>query len=164
MAKAPEMFYRLLELLKQAGETDSCIPWPYASDKDGYGWCTYRGERKAHRVAYAHASGAPVPARKSVCHSCDNPSCVNPRHLWTGTHTENMADMRAKGRGAVFRSGVSCNQGTKHFKARLNEDSVRSIRARRKAGATLTELAAEFNVAHQTIADVARGATWRHVA
>jgi hypothetical protein len=52
---------------------------------------------RAHRFAWIEANG-PVPAGLHVLHTCDNPLCVRPSHLWLGTQAENLADMTAKGR------------------------------------------------------------------
>ena len=87
-----------LERYSEVNETTGCIEWTKGKDQYGYGRISV-GQRRlgAHRVAYAMQVG-PVPKGKVVMHSCDNPKCINPKHLSIGTPKENVHDCIAKGR------------------------------------------------------------------
>ena len=75
-----------------------CWNWIAGIDGEGYGsFWLYGKNRSAHRVAYQISVGQ-IPEDMYICHSCDNPLCVNPDHLWLGTQAENLQDMRDKGR------------------------------------------------------------------
>lgn len=80
---------------------DGCWEWTANRNNRGYGlFAVSRGQtRSAHRVSYEMANG-PIPDGLYVCHSCDNPPCVRPSHLWLGTNSQNMLDAVKKGRHA----------------------------------------------------------------
>ena len=81
----------------------------------GYGRIKRNGVKElAHRISYSIHFGH-IPERKCVLHTCDNPSCVNPNHLWIGTHQENMTDRGRKGRTKNGRSKEKFDLSTKRF-------------------------------------------------
>jgi hypothetical protein len=91
-------------------KTETCWIWTAYKNKKGYGQINSDGYnmKKAHRVSYEMHNGN-IPDGLIVCHSCDNPSCVNPQHLWLGTDLQNAQDRDTKGR---CRSGISKKQQT----------------------------------------------------
>lgn len=96
---------------------DGCWPWTGSSKPGGYGRIRLtgaaRGMRRATHLSIEIETGLPFPKGKLACHHCDNPSCVNPAHLFLGSHADNVADKEAKGRGAgpTRFQGDRCRQG-----------------------------------------------------
>ena len=92
-------------LMRKVKKTDSCWLWCGSKDKDGYGYFHHYGRRMStHRFEWQHHYSTLDPTL-SVCHTCDNPSCVNPEHLWQGTHQQNVTDMMQKGRNRNQKTG-----------------------------------------------------------
>lgn len=82
-------------------KTESCWIWTGGSRGNGYGAFKLNGKVvDAHRVSYMIHKGD-IPDHKLICHTCDNRSCVNPDHLFIGTHSDNMQDCKSKGRLVV---------------------------------------------------------------
>lgn len=132
-----------------------CHVWQRAR-VGGYGWFTHKRKQcLAHRWAYVCSFGE-IPAGKEVCHRCDNPPCVNPAHLFLGTHLENMRDSQRKGR--VYRA-----RGTLQYGAILNEPQVRAIRAKAAAGIRPRDIARELGISRQLVYRIVTRRIWAHV-
>ena len=110
------------KLLKNIIKSENdCWIWNKSKDKDGYGAIMYKSIRyKAHRASYIAFIGS-IPNNMCVCHACDNPSCINPNHLFIGTHKDNLQDMSKKGRS-------NKSHGVKHYKSYLSKENVLDIR------------------------------------
>lgn len=89
-----------------------CWLWIGRAKPKGYGRIGIGRNKQfaAHRVSWELFRGE-IPAGMCVCHKCDTPSCVNPDHLFLGTHADNAGDRQRKGRGAINRSGGGWNRG-----------------------------------------------------
>lgn len=140
-------------------KTDGCWLWVGRKDRNGYGVFTLKGVTWfAHRLAYVIEHGR-IPDGLFVCHSCDTPLCVNPAHLYAGTHQQNMDDMRLRGRTADRR-------GENGPSAKLTEIDVQTIRARAAVTPrpTYAQLGSEFGVTDRTIWGIVKRTSWRHIA
>jgi len=135
---------------------DDCWEWISHKFKRGYGKFYLNGQHTyAHRYIFTR-QGILLSTSDSVCHTCDNPSCVNPRHLILADQTYNIRDCVRKGRHKP--SGI---KGSASSNAKLSEDIVRAIRSDPR---TDQELALCYGVRYQTIYKVRRNITWAHVA
>ena len=133
-----------------------CIEFHGRRTKKGYGWLCIDGKKwSAHRLSYTLNFG-PIPEGMCVCHTCDNPPCINPDHLFLGTNADNVADRVAKGRS---RGGDT--KGEAHYKSKLTNDIVRAILL--ETDVTGRELAKRYGVSYKTISKVRAGRTWKHL-
>lgn len=158
------------------GEPASCWPWRGALS-GGYGhfWMDGRVTR-AHRAAWILAHG-PIPEGMEVCHNCpggDNPSCVNPAHLFLGTHADNMADCAAKGRADRTRKVRGTRHGTatvpesrprgeRNGSAVLTAEQALEVRRQLAAGATQRVVAAAFGIGQAQVSRIKTGRKWAHL-
>jgi hypothetical protein len=140
------------EFWSQVEKTPTCWLW-HKTTKRGYGFVGHNG--KAHRIAWELTFGG-IPTGLCVCHRCDVRNCVNPAHLFIGTHGDNNRDARDKGRGVY-------PKGEHHGRAKLTERQVREIRSRAYRG-NYSALGREFGVSVQTIHQIVLGLKWKHVA
>lgn len=130
----------------------------------GYGCLSVDGRLlRAHRVSYELNIG-PIPSGLFVCHSCDNPNCVRPSHLFAGTNADNMRDAFLKGRVRLphlYHKGQ--NAGSKHGLSKLTEGDVAEILRRKRDGESQRRLAAEYGVVESVVSMIVTGKRWRHV-
>ena len=134
--------------------------------RGGYGRMS-DGERvqQAQRLAHEVWIG-PIPDGKDVCHRCDWPGCIEPRHLWAGTEKQNTADMIAKGRHLDGRRVTSekrrgqpnyWGRGSKHGLAKVSETQVRAILLDPREG---TVIAAEYGISPSLVYGIKKGRNW----
>lgn len=140
---------------------DACWTWTAGRSQQGYGWFYFKPKtpRQAHRVAMEMYLGHPIPPRMHVLHRCDNPPCVNPRHLFLGTNAVNVADRVSKGRSATTALGMP---GERHPNAKLTEGRVAEIRALLRSGCySHAQIAALYGVSASLIQGINAGKYWR---
>lgn len=161
-----------------------CWEWKRNKLPSGYGLIWIKdGIKRAHRVAYA-ASKGDIPALMFVCHSCDNPRCCNPGHLFLGSSQDNVDDCIRKNRHAHGETHGSAKDmsylrrgdehhyrahpelikfGSKSANAKLKEDDIRKIRVMSAQGQTQKQISEAFGVTESNIGYILMGKTWAHV-
>ena len=132
---------RFLSYVDSSRGPDECWEWMRCKSPYGYGGF---GRKRSHRIAYEIANG-PIPPGMCVCHSCDNTSCCNPRHLWLGTPRENSDDRVVKGRTW----------------SKLREPDVLRARFLCSSGMSIKDVAALFPQASEiAVANACTGRSW----
>jgi|WetSurMetagenome_2_1015567.scaffolds.fasta_scaffold29718_5 hypothetical protein len=139
-----------------------CWIWSKWLDKDGYGRMTFKGKKyAAHRLSRIVNNGE-IPYNLYVLHKCDNPSCVNPDHLFLGTQQDNIDDCRNKGRANTshnFKKIYGSSNGSSH----ITEQDVLNIRLRYDKGVQQKILANQFGIGRATVWAIVHRHSWTHI-
>lgn len=155
-----------------------CWPWMGSVLSKGYRGVLYVAGKNfvASRISLALSLGLPHSPDLLACHTCDNPNCVNPAHLWWGTSAENSRDAAAKGRFFTQRFPHLSNfadpvamrgkrpKGDRHGNSKLKESQIPEIRELLfKKLLTQKQIGELYGVSGATLRDLRRGRTWNHV-
>lgn len=163
------MLWRLAE--KVVIVASGCWEWVGSRNQSGYGVLSLKNpdwpESTAllHRIVYAACVG-PVPEGASICHHCDNPSCLRPSHLFVGSNADNVADKVNKGRqasGEQIRTNHEHLRGDRIKTARLTAEDVMSIREAEQKGESIESIAKRFAVSATQVSAIVRGIAWAHL-
>lgn len=146
---------------------EGCWLWTGASSGGApgqtYGYTNDGGragrDLRAHRVSWVLYRG-PIPDGMHVLHKCDVPLCVNPAHLFLGTHADNMRDMVSKGRDRSVTRPDAVRKGESHHNARLTVAHVTNIRMLLALGARRQPVAEWFGVSHSLVEKIGQGRLW----
>lgn len=154
MNKAEKLFHKNTII---PSDKNSCWIYTKGISTGGYGNLKVGTKlRPAHRFSYELFKGA-IPKGLIVCHKCDNPCCVNPEHLFVGTHKDNNDDKMSKGRGAY-------KVGSAHAMAKLSEQEVIEIRTiLANSNVSMPKLAIQYNVSYSTIQAIKQRRIWKHL-
>lgn len=132
-----------------------CWLWTGAKDKNGYGRIRVNGRQMHAHVFSWEIRYCPMPPGKWGLHTCDNPSCVNPEHVYPGTPQANVQDRMEHGRAM---------RGEENHKAKLTAEQVKSIRAAWEAGQhNKSEIARQYNVTNMLVGKIIRRELWKHI-
>lgn len=138
--------------LVKIGKKEECWNFIGRLDKNGYGKFRIKPDYLAHRISYRFKVG-PIPSGGHILHSCDNPSCCNPAHLFLGNHSKNMQDMWDKKRHPR-------PVGELNNHAKLTLKDIEEIRRRYDSGEIQKSIAKSFKVTQTNISFIVRRQTW----
>lgn len=153
------LYRRFCNAFRLASTAD-CWEWTGRGNGKGYGLFSARGRQlQAHRLSYTLFVGD-IPAGMHILHSCDNPLCVNPKHLRAGTHADNMKDMRARSRSAAAARNPAAKLTEAQARA-IQEMAKRHPPRRGRGNGPCAFLARWFGVSDNAVHAAANGTTWR---
>jgi hypothetical protein len=161
----------LLQYYSYLDEGHGCWLWKLGRIGNGYGQFYFRGEPfLTHRLAYAVFNGD-FDDDLCILHKCDVKHCLNPDHLFLGTHADNVADKVAKGRqgkgekmARVGRNnGAFGRTGEKNPMAKLRENQVLEILTQKEAGLSQCQIAKNYGMSQPAISNIIRKKTWKPV-
>lgn len=149
---------------------EKCWNWEGCKSKQGYGQFSIKQSYPAHRLSFFINNNVD-PLQMLVCHTCDNTSCVNPKHLFLGTNQDNVDDKMKKGRLLVpggWSKGKENNKikGAGNGSAKLTEDQVIQIKKEYKKGSwkfSSVKLGKKYNVESTAILNIVNGKTWTNI-
>jgi hypothetical protein len=144
------------------GPRGDCWIWTAAKSTHGYGvfGVPEYGTFLAHRFSMLVENGG-LPANLMVCHTCDNPPCVNPSHLFMGTASDNFRDCIKKGRHKGNSSKIS---GDKHWRSKLTNEQVIEMRTLYKpTGCGYVEIGKKYGISGEHVSLILRGKTWKSI-
>lgn len=162
-------------------KSNECWNWNGSKNEAGYGTL---GNKYAHRMAWQIANNKEIPSGMVICHHCDNPSCVNPNHLFIGTQKDNMQDMIKKnrqvkknnigqknpmfGKSHSFSAKKKMSEakqgkyiGSNHPRATITNETVGKIRKMRLEGFTRKQISEKLNVSFHVVGNVIYGKSWK---
>jgi hypothetical protein len=148
----------LVDFWAHVQKTEACWNWTGFLNWDGYGQISNHGKtRRAHRIAWELTRGS-IPKGKLVLHTCDNPPCVNPDHLYLGTDLDNARDRDRRGRRIA-------PKGESNGRSKLTTEQIIEIRRRYAQGGTSTrKLARQFAISQNQIWRIIKRLRWFEVS
>ena len=159
------LFERLVANTHEPENDQACWVWSGTRHYKGYGTLNLRVDGK-HTKVYAHRCMAEIMLERKLemneepDHLCLNRACINPAHLFLGTHADNMQDMWAKGRGRCDAAG---RRGSMNGNHRLTETQASEIQRRHRRGEPSRKLGAEFGVSKTLVLMISKGTVWQHL-
>lgn len=142
---------------------NGCWEWTGAKErKYGRFYLTSRIHLLAHRISWEIAHGE-ISDTLCVLHKCDNPSCINPDHLFLGTKGDNNRDRASKGRTARSHQHLYSPKGERHPGHKMTEAAVRELRTLYSNGASQSQLAEQFGIRQCTVSQIVLRRTWRDI-